>query len=530
MSERYTPKRDGWPSNPLIYEIYPRSFYDSTGSGEGDLKGITEKLPYVASLGVDAIWVAPFYCSPMDDGGYDISDHLAVDPRFGTLEDFDEMVETAHGLGLKVMIDQVLNHVSSEHPWFQKSVEGEDQYADWFVWRDPKSDGTAPNNWVTIFGRPAWTWSPYRRQYYLHQYAESQPSLNLEHDEVKEQQNEVVRFWAARGIDGFRFDALGSFITDPELKDNPPATEEQRASMQVGLENVFAWQLHEWDMLPQRGQDVARRLRKAAGPEMYMLGEMNSLIRGVELCELHSGEEKMDACYGVEFSAGGISSKNIAKVLKERQMDSAYAFCFGCHDTPRIVTAQGDGSIGDAKFLGLVAAAMPGPWILWQGDELGLPQADLTRNEIIDLYDRFFYPVHPGRDGTRVPMPWDDDKTHHGFTEGTPWLSMVRRAGIPVQQQEDDPVSALSFFRRLIEFRKRPALRGSGCTVEKATDQALILRRSGEKDGVKESMLCVFNFGPGELETPIDRVPDIASGPVTGNLPARTGAIWVEED
>jgi len=218
-----------WWRGAVIYQIYPRSFQDSNGDGIGDLCGIVQRLPYIASLGVDAIWISPFFTSPMKDFGYDVSDYCDVDPMFGSLADFDAIIATAHNLGIKVLIDLVLSHSSDQHPWFKESRSSRDNpRANWYVWADPKPDGTPPNNWLSIFGGSAWAWDATRLQYYLHNFLTSQPDLNFHEPAVQQELLDVTRFWLERGVDGFRLDTINFYVHDYQLRDNPPLPPEQR--------------------------------------------------------------------------------------------------------------------------------------------------------------------------------------------------------------------------------------------------------------------------------------------------------------
>jgi len=234
-----------WWRGCVIYQIYPRSFQDSNGDGIGDLAGIVERIPYIASLGVDAIWISPFFTSPMKDFGYDISDFCNVDPIFGTLADFDAVVASAHEHGLKVMTDLVLSHTSDQHPWFTASRESQsNNYSDWYVWSDPKPDGTAPNNWLSIFGGSAWQWDARREQYYLHNFLISQPDLNLHNEAVQSALLEVTRFWLDRGVDGFRLDTVNFYFADKDLRDNPPLPKDQRNAILAPSVNPYNHQNH----------------------------------------------------------------------------------------------------------------------------------------------------------------------------------------------------------------------------------------------------------------------------------------------
>ncbi|MGA9434974.1 MAG: alpha-amylase family glycosyl hydrolase, partial [Roseobacter sp.] len=234
-----------WWRGAVIYQIYPRSFQDSNGDGIGDLIGIAQRMGYIASLGVDAIWISPFFTSPMKDFGYDVSDYCDVDPMFGTLADFDIVVETAHQHGLKVMIDLVLSHTSDQHPWFVESQSDRtNNKADWYVWSDPKPDGTPPNNWLSIFGGPAWQWDPGREQYYLHNFLVEQPDLNFHNEQVQNVLLSTTRFWLDRGVDGFRLDTINFYYADKDLRDNPALPKEKRNDNIAPSVNPYNHQEH----------------------------------------------------------------------------------------------------------------------------------------------------------------------------------------------------------------------------------------------------------------------------------------------
>ena len=256
--------REPWWRGAVLYQIYPRSFLDSNGDGIGDLAGITTKLDYIAELGVDGIWLSPFFRSPMKDFGYDVSDYRDVDPIFGTLADFDALLARAHALGLKVIIDQVYSHTSDEHPWFVESAQARDGLkSDWYVWADPKSDGTPPNNWLSVFGGPAWTWGARRRQYYLHNFLSQQPDLNFHHHEVQEAVLDVARFWLDRGVDGFRVDVVNYYLHDHALRDNPAKPNAQGSAW------PYDYQRHLFDEVPTAGPrlrlQAARAHRQISG-------------------------------------------------------------------------------------------------------------------------------------------------------------------------------------------------------------------------------------------------------------------------
>ena len=256
-----------WWRGAVIYQIYPRSFQDSNGDGIGDLSGIVQRLPYVASLGVDAIWISPFFTSPMKDFGYDVSDYCDVDPMFGSLSDFDAVVDTAHRLGMRVMIDLVLSHTSDQHEWFKQSRSNRDNpRSDWYVWSDPKPDGTPPNNWLSIFGGSAWQWDSRREQYYLHNFLVEQPDLNFHNPDVQDALLDVARFWLNRGVDGFRLDTINFYVHDKELRDNPALTPEERNATIAPSVNPYNHQNHLYDKNQPENLEFLRRLRAVMEP------------------------------------------------------------------------------------------------------------------------------------------------------------------------------------------------------------------------------------------------------------------------
>lgn len=519
------PRRGGWPACPVIYEIYPRSFLDTTGSGEGDLRGIAAKMGYVADLGVDAVWIAPFFLSPMHDGGYDVQDHAAVNPRFGTMADFDAVVRAAHDNGLLVMIDQVLNHTSHRHAWFANSVDRRGGYDDWYIWHDPRPDGTAPNNWLSQFGPPAWTWNHRREQYYLHQFLDCQPNLNLRNDAVKDALRSIMRGWRERGVDGFRFDAITSYMWDTRFPDNPPAAPEVREKMAGPRFNPYSMQDHRYDLMPGDGSEWGPIVRQWAGADAYLLGEVTSGNQSVELVNRICCPEALDAAYTTDL-ATGMSAGAQRDVSDRLETPGSFLWWLTSHDQPRAATAHGDGSPRDARFLMAALAFMPGPWLIYQGEELGLPQPFLDYEENDDPFDRLYWPDGPGRQGPRVPIPWIEGYVGFGFTSGEPWLPMRWDNGTSVAAQEADAGSTLHYARRLVRFRRSAGL---------ADMSILSIRDEGERLQVElagsgaDRWVALMNFGRHEADLPGDLAnacPDFASAPGAGTLPARAAAIW----
>lgn len=517
----------GWPDNPVIYQIYPRSFIDTHGNGEGDLRGVLEGLDHVASLGVDAIWLSPFYTSPMCDGGYDVTDHCAVNPRFGTMHDFDAVLARAHALGLCVMIDLVLNHTSVTHPWFAKSLAREKGYEDVYVWADPKPDGSPPSNWVSFFGHPAWRWYPQRRQYCLSKFLPCQPCLNHYNDDVGARLERITRFWLDRGVDGFRYDAVTSFFHDPDLRDNPPATDEESVLIPGPPSNPYTYQEHVNDVLPKDCAAFSTRLRDMAGPDAFLLGEVNNGVRSVEVLRDFTGDGKLDAGYTVDLISRGPTQTVIADVLERLEGHGGFAWWLSCHDQPRHVSAHGDGSARDAKMFAALLCALPGPLILMQGEELGQPQARLRREDLHDPFDKMFWPEPMGRDGARAPMAWDDGIPRCGFSGATPWLPVAHPEDGAVRQQAENPDSVLSFYKKALSMRRDLGLANGTITLAEAPDDTILARVAAEGG----DLILAVNLGDGEWR------PDIpGSDPVLrsvgltsdGGLPPRSAAWWRE--
>ncbi|MGR3434393.1 MAG: alpha-amylase family glycosyl hydrolase, partial [Shimia sp.] len=326
--------RGDWPAAPVIYQIYPRSFLDTTGNGVGDLNGITERLDHVAALGVDGIWLSPFFPSPWDDGGYDISDYWTIHPKLGTEADFDRLVTRAHSLGLRVMIDQVLNHTSDQHPWFRAACAGDDAMAERYLFCDPKPDGTPPNNWLSQFGIPGWSWCHKRRQYYFHQFLATQPSVNLRHPAVQDDHRAQMRHWRDRGVDGFRFDAVTSYLWDESLADNPPASREVQERVAGETFMPYTYQDHVYDMLPGDGATYAEKLREWAGDDAYLLGEITSGNASLRLAMDFTGPDRLDACYTTDLPETAGAPETIARVVDETDLQRLGGW-LSSHDQPR---------------------------------------------------------------------------------------------------------------------------------------------------------------------------------------------------
>lgn len=495
-----------WWRGATIYQIYPRSFADSNGDGIGDLAGITEHLPYVASLGVDAIWLSPFFTSPMRDFGYDVADYRDVDPIFGTLADFDALVAAAHRLGLKVLIDQVYAHTSDKHEWFVRSRASRDNdYADWYVWADAKPDGSPPSNWQSVFGGPAWTWDARRGQYFMHNFLREQPQLNVHNPVVQQALLDVAAFWLDRGVDGFRLDALNFSMHDRQLRDNPPAPPGPRT-------RPFDFQLHVHNQSQPEIQAFIARLRALTDQYQgrHTLAEVGGEDAEREMKQFTAGEAHLNSAYGFNF----LYAKALTPALVRDAVDAWPdeegmgwpSWAFSNHDAPRAISrwAMPEHRAALARMAMLLFVCLRGNVIVWQGEELGLTQVDIPFERLQDPEAIANWPLTLSRDGARTPMPWQADAPFAGFSCREPWLPHGRdHVAHAIDRQEADPDSMLHFTRRMIALRQtQPALRTGAMQVLAATDALLLFTRETDQ-GV---LLCAFNFTPDAIawqpETP----------------------------
>ncbi len=497
--------QDDWWRGAVIYQIYPRSFADSNGDGVGDLPGITARLDHVASLGVDAIWLSPFFTSPMNDFGYDIADYRDVDPIFGTLEDFDRLLERAHLLGLKVIIDQVYAHSSDEHPWFRESRSSRDNpKSDWYVWADPNPDGSPPNNWQSVFYGPCWTWDARRGQYYLHNFLPSQPNLHVHNQEVQEALLATAKFWLDRGVDGFRLDAINFAMHDPELRDNPPVPEG------VGKRTrPFDFQHHFFNQSHADIPAFLSRIRKLMDDygSRFTVAEVGGEQADREMKLFTEGPDRLHSAYGFNFLYADRLTPELIQSTIELWPGAAKegwpSWAFSNHDAPRVVSRWLNGRDPDdfARQAMLLLMSLRGNVFLYQGEELGLPQAEVPFERLQDPEAIANWPETQGRDGARTPMPWRDDAPNGGFSPVEPWLPVdPRHLPLAVDRQEADPDSMLNLTRRLIVLRKKhPALRGRAIRWVDAPLPLLAFERGqGE-----QRLLCVFNFGNEQVDWPI---------------------------
>ncbi len=487
-----------WWRGAVIYQIYPRSFQDSGDDGIGDLAGITGRLGHIAALGADAIWISPFFPSPMKDFGYDVSDYCDVDPMFGTLADFDRLVARAHELGLRVMIDLVLSHTSDRHAWFAQSRQNRtNPRADWYVWAAPKPDGTPPNNWLSIFGGSAWAWDNRREQYYLHNFLTSQPDLNFHCDAVQDALLDVARFWLKRGVNGFRLDTINFYIADKHLRDNPPLPIEQRNNSIAPTVNPYNHQLHLFDKNQPENLEFLKKFRAVLGPyAAAAVGEVGDAQRGLEImAEYTSGGDKVQMCYPFEMLqptrlTAALLADTFARMTATAP-DAWPCWSYSNHDVIRHIS-RWNLTEAAAKTYATLLVTLRGSICLYQGEELGLPEAELSQDEVQDPYGIEFWPEFKGRDGCRTPMIWITDNASGGFSAGKPWLP-VKAPHLPlsVAAQDQNPASILAHYRAALAFRRaNPSLR-TGLMIDiRATGDVASFVRSGETD-----LFCAFNLG-----------------------------------
>ncbi|RVC41126.1 alpha-glucosidase, partial [Mesorhizobium sp. M4A.F.Ca.ET.090.04.2.1] len=451
--------RDWW-RGAVIYQIYPRSYQDSNGDGIGDLKGIVRRLPYIASLGVDAIWISPFFKSPMKDFGYDVSDYCDVDPMFGTLADFDTLVAEAHRLGLKVMIDEVLSHTADIHPWFKESRSSRSNpKADWYVWADARPDGTPPNNWLSIFGGSAWQWDTSRQQYYLHNFLAEQPDLNFHNAEVQDALLDVTRFWLERGVDGFRLDTINFYFHSQGLENNPPLPPEERNDQTAPAVNPYNYQDHIYDKSRPENLGFLERFRALLDeyPAQAAVGEVGDSQRGLEVVAAYTaGGKRVHMCYSFDFLAPEkISAAKVRAVLEafgKVASDGWSCWAFSNHDVMRPASRWAASEADPTAYLKVISAllmSLRGSVCLYQGEELGLGEAELMFEDLQDPYGIRFWPEFKGRDGCRTPMVWDAAAKNGGFSAAKPWLPVPgKHLSQAVSVQQGDPSSLLEHYRR----------------------------------------------------------------------------------
>ena len=524
-----------WWKGAAIYQIYPRSFCDSNGDGIGDLPGITSRLEHVARLGVDAIWISPFFKSPMKDFGYDVADYCDVDPIFGTLADFDVLVKRAHELGIKVTIDQVFAHTSDEHSWFMESRQNRtNPRADWYVWADPKPDGSPPTNWQSVFGGPAWTWDARRCQYYLHNFLSSQPQVNAHNPQVQEALLGAMRFWLDRGVDGFRLDALNFLMHDLEMRDNPPAPDDGRRKTRP-----FDFQLKIFNQSHPGILTFIERVRGVCDEygAVFTVAEVGGDLAEAEMKAYTAGETHLNSAYGFDFLyADALTPRFVEQAVAKWPDEPGVgwpSWAFENHDAPRALSRwcapEDREAFGRVKAM--LFATLRGNIIVYQGEELGLTQVDIPFEQLQDPEAIANWPLTLSRDGARTPMPWQVQLAEGGFTSGAPWLPVgddnLARA---VDRQEADAGSMLNLTTGLLQLRREnQALRLGDFTVLHADASLLLVRR--QSGG--QTIAGVFNLSATAQAWPAGladsgKILGAVNGAAFGHLPP-FGALLIEE-
>ena len=511
-----------WWRGAALYQIYPRSFADSNGDGIGDLAGVTAHLDYVASLGVDGVWLSPFFTSPMRDFGYDVSDYRGVDPIFGTLADFDAMLERAHTLGLKVLIDQVWSHTALEHPWFMESRGSRDnEKADWYVWAEPKADGSPPNNWRGWMGGPAWSWEPRRRQYYLHNFLHEMPDLNFHCPAVQEAILNVARFWLDRGVDGFRLDVANFYFHSRGLEDNPPQKGDSPAQMQRNVHNVCQ---------PENLAFLERVRAVLDGyRERTTMAEISSAESLERMVQYTRGSSRLHTAYSFLLLGERFDPPFIASLMRpweDASSGGAQAWptwAFSNHDTVRVASRWAGPRAEPQRCQQLIAllACLRGTIVLYQGEELGLSESEISFEQMQDPYGRSNWPLSKGRDGCRTPIPWRSQEHAGGFTSGTPWLPFdERHRRLAVNTQEAQMDSMLQFTRRVLTYRReRPELRRGTFELLVADETLLVFRR---RFGTSVS-IGAFNLGAADRAVEIETEPGLQTPAIVTGRAALAG-------
>lgn len=498
-----------WWKRAVFYQIYPRSFQDTNNDGIGDLQGIIKRLPYLSDLGIDAIWISPFFQSPMADFGYDVSDYKSVDPLFGSNKDFDELLAYAHQLNLKIIIDMVLSHTSIEHPWFKESRSSKDNAkSDWYVWADAKPDGTPPNNWQSVFEGAAWSFDTRRGQYYLHNFLKEQPDLNFHNQQVQNAVLEECKYWLDKGVDGFRLDTANFYTHDAQLRDNPAKQQNETLSNGTQFEKPYpyAMQRHVYDKSRPENLNFLKKLRELMDkyPNTMTLGEIGDDDPYKLSVEYTKGNKYLNTAYNTHFMAGtdaGTLTKNLietpVKTFQKLSKTAWASWAFANHDVVRPLTRWGK-NIKDkesfSKLLIQILLTLRGTPFIYQGEELGLGEATLTFDQLQDPWGKALWPEWQGRDGCRTPMPWDSNKPQAGFSIAPKtWLPIPKdHIEKSISAQKKNANSVLQFTKEFIAWRKtKQSLQlGDLDFIETNNESILAYTRTLNNEKIQ----CLFNL------------------------------------
>ncbi len=510
LNLKSSPLSENWWESAVFYQIYPRSFKDSNNDGIGDLAGVIEKLDHLndgkgGGLGIDAIWFSPFFPSPQADFGYDVSDYCNIDSDYGTLEDFDQLVEESHRRGIKIVLDLVLNHSSDQHKWFQESRKNStNSKVDWYVWADPKPDGSPPNNWLAVFGGAAWTFEPQRGQYYLHNFLPEQPDLNWYNPEVREALADVVRFWMKRGADGFRLDTANYYAYDRQLRDNPKRPENSEL-MEDGQEaNPLSQYITKYSKDRPENLEFIHFLRKIFDENgVVSIGEIGS-AEGLE-STLKLGADYVKNGKGLHLAyTFSMLNKNmnaeylehVLRVTEESIEDGWPCWSLSNHDCMRMISrfdcfGERDGF---QQMMLLLLLSLRGTPIIYYGEEVDMQEYEITKDELRDPQGIRFWPDIKGRDGCRLPFPWDSKLTNQGFNFGTkPWLPAVNK--LSLDQAKADSGSTFHVLQEMLQIRKKfPALQNGSYRKILLDGDCFVFERKTED----ETMLIAANFSTEE--------------------------------
>ncbi|MHA4741225.1 alpha-amylase family glycosyl hydrolase [Dyadobacter sp. MSC1_007] len=479
-----------WWQTGIIYQIYPRSFQDSNGDGIGDLKGILQRLDYLQWLGVDCVWLSPIYPSPMADFGYDISDYQGIHPLFGTMDDFDELLEAVHNRGMKLILDLVPNHTSDQHPWFLESRSSRDNpKRDWYIWHDGGENGALPNNWLSVFGGHAWEWDEITQQYYYHAFLKEQPDLNWRNPQVQEAMMNVMHFWLKKGVDGFRVDVMWHMIKDDQLRNNPTVPDSPFDPKDLIYE--FYDPVYSTDQ--PEVHEIVRMMRRVTNQytDRLLIGEIYLPIHKLVT---YYGADRSGAHLPFNFQLLTLpwEAEQIARAIDEYEgalpVDGWPNWVLGNHDQPRVASRLGR---SQARVAAMLLLTLRGTPTIYYGDEIGMRDVPIPQDEVVDPQGLNMPDRNVSRDPARTPMQWTPDE-NAGFTDGKPWLRLphsFRR--VNVELQKDDPDSMLAFYRSLLALRRRhPALQTGTYTPVYSDKQLIAYIRENEKD----RLLIVLNL------------------------------------
>ena len=481
-------KTNDWWQYGVIYQIYPRSFLDTNENGIGDLNGITNKLDYLEDLGIDALWLSPIYPSADADYGYDVSDYCDIDPRFGTLADFDHLVSEAHKRKINIILDLVLNHTSDQHKWFIESRKSVDNpYHDWYLWCDPNPNGGKPNNWQSVFGGSGWEYDANLNRYYYHMFYKEQPDLNWRNPDVRKAMLDVYRFWLDRGVDGFRMDVFNMYFKHPDLPDNPSKLLGRRA---------FERQIHINDMSQPEMIPLLQEVRELLDTygKTYMVGE--TFLSSPQQAAAYIGSNKLHAAFDFGLVNSHFSANSFKKAIRNwyKALDGAWPNNFlNNHDSRRTATRyRADENDAKLKVAATMLLTIKGTPFLYYGEEIGMRDITLKRSEILDRIGKRYWPFNKGRDGCRSPMQWDSTN-NAGFSTFTPWLPVHPNYHVRnVINQNSHSASLLNFYKQLLKLRKAYSslYKGNMNLLDPQNDDVLSFTRATHD----EEVLVCLNF------------------------------------